>query len=57
MNEKPVLDRIFDDFIQRLRDSGKLGEGALKEFELLLRRRELRPEHLKKAIFAPENVE
>jgi hypothetical protein len=57
MTEKPVLDRIFDDFIKRLRESGKLGEGALKDFEHLLRRRELRPEHIKKALFVPENVE
>jgi hypothetical protein len=57
MTEKPVLDRIFDDFMTRLRESKKLGDDALRQLDQLLRRRELRPEHIKEVIFAPETVE
>lgn len=56
MTQKPVFDRIIDDFIRRLRDSGKLQEPASLELEQLLRRRELRPEHIKRVIFDPEDV-
>ena len=56
MQQKPILDRVFDDFVERLRTSGKVSETALKDLEQLLRRRELRAEHIKKAIFVPEDV-
>ena len=57
MMEKPVFDRIIDDFVGRIRESQKLRENAIRELEQLLRRRELRPEHIRKVVFAPEDVE
>jgi len=57
MTQKPVFDRIIDDFIRRLRDSQTLREPASLELQQLLGRRELRPEHIKRVIFEPEDVE
>lgn len=56
MQQKTILDRIFDDFVKRLLESGKFSETTVKELDELLLRRELRAEHLKKVIFAPEDV-
>jgi hypothetical protein len=55
--DKPVFDRIIDDFVSRLRESKRLRDGANDELEELLRRRELRPEHIKRVIFEPEDVQ
>lgn len=55
--DKPVFDRIIDDFVLRLRESKRLRDGAYDELEELLRRRELRPEQIKRVIFQPEDVQ
>jgi hypothetical protein len=55
--DKPVFDRIIDDFVSRLRESKRLRDGAYDELEELLRRRELRPEQIKRVIFEPEDIQ
>lgn len=56
MSQQTLIDGVFNDFLERIRMSGKLSENALRKLEEQLKARQLRPDQLASAIFAKDEL-